>query len=77
MIEKHTPRPSSGVAAATEKCWPRFDDSGDEMYDVFIVVSEDSDGQHVARTVYAASEADARQAYLENYADEPIVAIHQ
>ena len=47
------------------------------MYDVFIVVSEGSDGQHVARTVYAASEDDARQAYLENYADEPIVAIHQ
>ena len=77
MTDEHTPHPSGGVAAATEKCWPRFDDSGDEMYDVFIVVSEGSDGQHVARTVYAASEDDARQAYLENYTDEPIVAIHQ
>ena len=77
MTEDHTPYPGGGVAAAAEKCWPRFDDGGDEMYDVFIVVSEGSDGQHVARTVYAASEDDARQAYLENYADEPIVAIHQ
>ena len=48
-----------------------------KMHDVFIVVSEGSDGEHVARTVYAASEDDARQAYQENYADEPIVAVHQ
>ena len=77
MTEEHTPHPSGGVAAATEKWWPRFDDSGDEMYDVFIVVSEGSDGEHVARTVYAASEDDARQTHRENYPDEPIVAVHQ
>ena len=50
---------------------------GDEMHDVFIVISEGSGGEHIARTVYAASEDDARQAYQENYADEPIVAVHQ
>jgi hypothetical protein len=77
MTEDHTPHPSGFVAAAAEKFSPRFDDSGGEMYDVFIVVSEGSDGEHVARTVYAASEDDARQAYQENYADEPIVAVHQ
>ena len=77
MTEDHTPHPSGFVAAAAEKFSPRLDDSGDEMYDVFIVVSEGSDGEHVARTVYAASEDDARQAYRENYADEPIVAVHQ
>ena len=77
MTEDHTTNPSGFVAAAAEKCSPRLDDSGDEMYDVFIVVSEGSDGEHVARTVYAASEDDARQAYQENYADEPIVAVHQ
>jgi hypothetical protein len=31
----------------------------------------------VARTFYAADEDDARQAYQENYADEPIVAVHR
>jgi hypothetical protein len=48
-----------------------------EMHDVFIVVSEGADGEHIARTVYAASEDDARQAHQDNYADEPIVAVHQ
>ncbi len=47
------------------------------MHDVFIVISEGSDGEHIARTVYAASEDDARQTHQENYADEPIVAVHQ
>ena len=47
------------------------------MHDVFIVISEGSDGAHIARTVYAASEDDARQTHHENYADEPIVAVHQ
>jgi hypothetical protein len=64
-------------AVAAETCSPRFDDGADEMYDVFIVVSEGSDGEHVAHTVYAASEDDARQAYRENYPDEPIVGVHQ
>ena len=48
-----------------------------EMHDVFIVISESRDGEHVARTVYAASEDDARQTYQENYANEPIVEVHQ
>jgi len=47
------------------------------MHDVFIVISEGSDGEHVARTVYAASEDDARQTHRENYLGEPIVAVHQ
>ena len=65
------------VVAAVEKCWSRFDHRGGEMHDVFIVISEGSDGEHIARTVYAASEDDARQTHQENYADEPIVAVHQ
>jgi hypothetical protein len=48
-----------------------------EMHDVFIVTSEGSGGGHIARTVYAASEDDARLTHQENYADEPIVAVHQ
>ena len=47
------------------------------MHDVFIVISEGADGEHVARTVYAASDDDARQTHQENYVDEPIVAVHQ
>jgi hypothetical protein len=35
------------------------------------------EGEHIARTVYAASEDDARQTHHENYADETIVAVHQ
>jgi hypothetical protein len=46
------------------------------MHDVFIVIGERRYGEHIARTVYAASEDDARQTHQENYADEPIVAIH-
>jgi hypothetical protein len=65
------------VAAGAEKCWSPFDHCGGEMHDVFIVISEGSDGEHVARTVYAASEDDARQTHRENYPDEPIVAVHQ
>jgi hypothetical protein len=47
------------------------------MHDVFIVIGERRYGEHIARTVYAASEDDARQTHQENYADEPIVAVHQ
>ena len=65
------------VAAGVEKCWSRFDHYGGEMHDVFIVISEDEDGEHIARTVFAASADDARQTHKENYADEPIVAVHQ
>ena len=48
-----------------------------EMHDVYIVISEGSGGQLVVRTVHAASEDDARQTHQENYADEPILAVHQ
>ena len=48
-----------------------------EMHDVFIVISEGRDGEHVARTFYAADLADARRTRHDNYADEPLVAVHQ
>ena len=63
------------VAAGFEKRWTRFNHR--EMHDVFIVISESWDGPHIARTIYAASEDDARQTHHENYAYEPIVAVHQ
>ena len=47
------------------------------MHDVYIVISEGSGGQLIVRTVHAASEDDARQTHQENYADEPIVEVHQ
>ena len=34
VAKHHTTHPSGFVAAAAEKCSPRFDDSGGEMYDV-------------------------------------------
>ena len=71
------PHPNGFVAAGVETCWSPFDHCGGEMHEVFIVISEGSDGEHVARTVYAASEDDARQTHRENYPDEPIVAVHQ
>ena len=48
-----------------------------EMHDVYIVISEGWGGAHVVRTVYAADEDDARQTHQDNYADEPLVAVHQ
>ena len=42
-----------------------------EMHDVFIVTSEARVAEHIARTIHAASEDDARQTHQENYADEP------
>ena len=65
------------VAAGAETCWSPFDHCGGEMHDVFIVISESSGGEHIARTFYAADLDDARQTHQENYADEPIVAVHQ
>ena len=47
------------------------------MHDVFIVISEGSGGGHMVRTVYAADQDDARQTHQDNYADEPLVAVHQ
>jgi hypothetical protein len=65
------------VTAGVETCWSRFDDCGDELHDVFIIISEGRDGEHIARTFYAVDLDDARQTHQENYADEPIVAVHQ
>ena len=65
------------VAAGVETCWTRFERCGGEAHDVFIVISEGADGDHVARTVYAASEDDARQTHQDNYAGEALVAVHQ
>ena len=59
------------VAAGVEKCWSRFDHCGADMHDVFIVVSEDGDGEHIARTIYAASEDDARQTHQETSPTSP------
>ena len=73
--ELDTNHANAFVIAGVEKFCPPFDQR--EMHDVFIVISEGSDGEHIARTVYAASEDDARQTHQENYADEPIVAVHQ
>jgi hypothetical protein len=52
-----TPANAVVIDAVARFC-PQSDQRGQdgEMHDVFIVVSEGSDGQHVARTVYAASE---------------------
>ena len=67
------------VIDAVARFRPRSDQRGQqgEMHDVFIVTSEGSGGEHIARTVYAASEDDARQTHQDNYADEPLVAVHQ
>ena len=63
-----------GIDAVEQFC-PPYDQR--EIHDVFIVINEGSGGEHIARTVYAASEDDARQTHQENYADEPLVAVHQ
>ena len=76
-VSLDTTHPNAFVAAGVETCWSRFDHSGGEMHDVFIVISEGADGAHIARTVYAASEDDARQTHRENYLGEPIVEVQQ
>jgi hypothetical protein len=48
-----------------------------KMHDVFTVISEGLDGQHVTRTFYAADLDDACQAHQDNYPDESLVAVHQ
>ena len=70
-----TTHANGSVTAGVERCWTRFDHR--EMHDVFIVISEGSGGGHIARTIHAASDDDARQTHQKNYADEPIVAVHQ
>ena len=71
-----TPTTAVVIDAVARFC-PQSDQRGQdgEMHDVFIVISEGSDGERIARTVHAASEDDARQTHQENYADEPIVAV--
>ena len=76
-VSLDTTHANSFVAAGVETCWSRFDHCGGEMHDVFIVISKGGDGEHIARTVYAAGDDDARQTHQENYPDEPIVAVHQ
>ena len=75
VVSLDTNHANAFVTAAAENFWTRFDHR--EMHDVFIVISEGRDGEHIARTVYAASEDDARQTHRENYADEPIVELRQ
>ena len=65
------------VAAGVEKCWSRFDHARVRCTTFSSSSAKARDGEHIARTVYAASEDDARQTHQENYADEPIVAVHQ
>ena len=63
------------VIDAVEKFCPPLDHR--ELHDVFIVISEGLGGGHIVRTVYAADQDDARQTHQDNYADEPIVSVHQ
>jgi len=77
VVALDTNHANAFVAAGAEKCWSPFDHCGGEMHDVFIVISEGSGGEHIARTFYAADEDDARQTHQDNYADEPLVAVHQ
>ena len=77
-----TPRttPANAVVIdAVARFCPQSDRRGQdgEMHDVFIVTSEGTGGEHIVRTVHAANEDDARRTHHENYADEPIVAVHQ
>ena len=75
VVALDTNHANGAVTAGVEKCWTRFDHR--EKHDAFIVISEGADGEHIARTVYAATEDDARQTHQENYSDEPIVAVDQ
>ena len=63
------------VIDAVEKFCPPLDHR--ELHDVFIVISEGLGGGHIVRTVYAADQDDARRTHQDNYADEPLVAVHQ
>jgi hypothetical protein len=77
--ELNTTPANAVIIDAVARFCPQSDQLGQdgEMHDVFIVTSEGPGGGHIARTIYAASEDDARQTHQENYADEPIVAVHQ
>ena len=73
-----TPANAVVIDAVARFC-PQSDQRGQdgEMHDVFIVISEGRDGEHIARTFYAADLDDARQTHQENYAHETLVAVHQ
>ena len=75
VVALDTNHANAFVIDAVEKFCPPVDES--EMHDVFIVISEGHDGKHIARTFYAADLDDARQTHQDNYADEPLVAVHQ
>jgi hypothetical protein len=77
--ELDTTPASAVVIDAVARFCPQSDqrEQDGEMHDVFIVTSEGLGGGHIVRTVYAADQDDARQTHQENYADEPIVAVHQ
>ena len=74
-LSPDTNHPNAFVIDAVEKFCPPSDQR--EMHDVFIVISESSGGQLIVRTVHAIDQDDARQTHQENYADEPIVEVHQ
>ena len=75
MVALDTNHANAVVIDAVAKFCPQLDHR--EMHDVFIVISEGWGGGHMVRTVYAADQDDARQTHQNNYADEPIVAVHQ
>ena len=79
VVALDTNHANAFVTAGVEKFCPQSDQRGQEgeMHDVFIVISEGRDGEHIARTFYAADLDDARQTHRDNYADEPLVAVHQ
>ena len=64
VVALDTNHANAFVIDAVEKFCPQGDRR--EMHDVFIVISEGSGREHIARTVYAASEDDARQTHQEN-----------
>jgi hypothetical protein len=75
VVPLDTTHADAVVIDAVAKFRPQSDHR--EVHDVFIITSEDSDGGHIVRTFCAADEDDARQTHQDNYADEPLVAVHQ
>ena len=67
------------VIDAVAKFCPQSDQRGQEgeMHDVFIVISEGSVADTSCGRFTPPTDDDARQTHQDNYADEPIVAVHQ
>jgi hypothetical protein len=63
----------AGAAAMTRTLF--LDLGSDAMNDVFLVISEARNGKPSARCVLAGDETQARDAHLEHYPDEQIVAV--